>query len=214
MDAALDAEVIEDIKNQVFASRAIKLSDSDPIFCYFIGQQVVLARFTDPILQAMASIPDALEISLSKILFAVEEVERTSETLCAETKSTLKALAKCELESAHQRINESINHCVSNAVTDCLKSANAEVAALALQLKSLSNGSRDPKALWMNLVMACSVAVLICVFSTGLFLMYQATTKNVDAANYWHGQYKQQEAALSALPPALKSQLPPSLKPK
>lgn len=200
------------IKSAILLADGTKISSADPLFHFFIAQQEILDGFTQPVVEAVGAIPELLEKSLEKFVFAIEEAEKTSETLCAETKATLSALAMCELDSAHQRIKESVNSSVTSAVGDALQKVGADIAEMERKAKSLANGFRDPKALLLNLVLSSGLVVLLFVFSIGSFMLYQVGTKNLDSANFWHKQYQEQKTALSALPVSVKKQLPGALK--
>jgi predicted Zn-dependent protease with MMP-like domain len=205
-------EVLEDeIRTEIFLQRGVKINSDDPIFLYFVGHKVVLDKFTQPIVDAMRALPGELEKSISKIVFAVEEAERTSETLLLETKGALSALAKCEVEAAQERLKHNIEDNVAGLLKNALQGVNDEVAQIERQVKTLGKGLRDSKASLLNMILAVAVVGLMGLFSVGMYMLYVSGTENRDAANYWHDQYKGQQDALKTLPSSLKKQLPNKL---
>lgn len=207
----MDEALKDKVKTGVLLEQGQKISDEDPIFTYFIGQKIVLDNFTQPIVDAMRALPGELEKSISKIVFAVEEAERTSETLLLETKGALSALAKFEVEAAQDRLKHNIEDNVAGLLKNALQGVNDEVVQIERQVKTLSKGLRDSKASLLNMILAVAVVGLMGLFSTGMYMLYVSGTKNLDAANYWHDQYKGQQDAIKALPATLKKQLPSKL---
>lgn len=205
-------EVLEDeIRTEIFLKRGVKINSDDPIFLYFVGHKVVLDKFTQPIVDAMRALPGELEKSISKIVFAVEEVERTSETLLLETKGALSTLAKCEVEAAHERLKHNIEDNVTGQLKNALQRVNDDIVQVERQAKTLSKGLRDSKASLLNMILAVAVVGLMALFSTGMYMLYSVSTKNLEAANYWYDKYQGKQEALLSLPPSLKKQLPNKL---
>lgn len=207
----MDEELEDEIRTAIYLERGVKINSDDPIFLYFVGHKVVLDRFTQPIVDAMRALPGELEHSISKIVFAVEEVERTSETLLLETKGALSTLAKCEVEAAQARLKHNIEDNVEHLLKNVLQRVNDEIVLVERQVKTLSKGLRDSKASLLNMILAVAVVGLMGLFATGMYMLYSAGMENLDAANYWHDQYKGQQDALKSLPPALKKQMPSKL---
>lgn len=204
----MDEILKDEIRTGVLLESGMKISVDDSIFTYFIGQKIVLDNFTQPIVSAMQQLPGELEKSLSKIVFAGEEAERTSETLLLETKGALSALAKFETDAAHERLKGSIESNVSELLTTALQRVNSDIAQVERQAKTLANGFRDNKASRLNMVLTIAFVGLMWLFSTGLYLVYSSGSKNLEAANFWHDQFSTQQTALKSLPPAVKKQLP------
>lgn len=207
----MDEALKDKVKTGVLLEQGLKISDADPIFTYFIGQKIVLDNFTQPIVDAMRALPGELEKSISKIVFAVEEAERTSETLVHETKGALSALAKFEVEAAQERLKHKIEDSVAGLLKNALQGVNDEVVQIERQVKTLGKGLRDSKASLLNIVLAVAVVGLMGLFSVATYMLYVSGTENRDAASYWHDQYKGQQDALKALPSSLKKQLPNKL---
>ncbi|MCS4315598.1 putative Zn-dependent protease with MMP-like domain [Pseudomonas sp. BIGb0381] len=207
----MDEVFKDEIRSRLLLEHGVKLSGDDPIFSYFIGQQVVLDRFTLPIVEAMQRLPGELEKSLSKVVFAVEEAERTAETLMHETKGALSALGKFEVEAAQERLKGSVEASVSELLTTALQRANSDITQVERQAKALSNGLRDTKTSRLNMVLAIALIGLMGLFSIGLFLLYSAGSKNQEAANYWFDRYSGQQEALKSLAPGVKKLLPNKL---
>ncbi|WP_434598690.1 hypothetical protein M1D58_27650 (plasmid) [Pseudomonas sp. R4-76] len=207
----MDEALKDKIRSDLLLEHGVKISNDDPIFAYFIGQKLVLDNFTQPIVEAMRALPGELEKSISKIVFAVEESERTSETLLHETKGALSALAKFEVEAAQERLKHNIEDSVAGLLKSALQGVNDEVVQIERQVKTLGKGLRDSKASLLNMILAVAVVALMGLFSVATYMLYVSGTENRDAANYWHGQYQGQQDALKALPSSLKKQLPNKL---
>ncbi|WP_055137718.1 hypothetical protein [Pseudomonas corrugata] len=207
----MDEALQDEIRTDIFLKYGVKINSDDPIFLYFVGHKVVLDKFTQPIVDAMRALPGELERSLSKVVFAVEEAERTSETLMHETKGALSALAKFEVEAAQERLKHNIEGNVVGFLKSALQGVNDEVVQIERQAKAVSKGLRNSKGSLLNMILAVAVVGLMGLFSVGMYMLYSAGTDNLDAANYWHGQYKGQQDALKSLPLSLKKQLPSKL---
>jgi len=205
-------ELFQQIKSDVFLRLGIKLSDQDPIFAMVLANQATMKTFSDPIVNAIQSIPDILEGSLNIIASAVEDAEKTAATLTAETKGVMVALSKIEVEAAHRRITEAVESSVDEALTNSLGRIQIDVQAIEGRVKSLGSSFRDKRASTLNLILAGGLVMIMGVFSAGLYVLYDVGMNNRDNAEFWKSQYGQQQQVINTLPPTVKKLFGPTIK--
>jgi hypothetical protein len=200
--------LLRGIKAEVLLQQGTKLSTDDPLFSLIIANQEILNNFSAPFTLALKELPGNIEQSLSKIVMAVEEAEKTTDYLMAETKGALNATANFELAAVQQLIKENIEGSVGGA----LARAQHEIQALETRIRSLSGSFRDARAVTINIVLSGVVAALLVLFAVGIYVLHGAGMDNRNLAEYWQQQYNKQEKAISSLPLAAQSQFKKALK--
>lgn len=190
-----DDELKEHVKAEVYKRDGIKISSDDPVFAYLTASQVIQDRFAEPILTAIGALPGALAETLERVIAAVEEAERTAESLSSETKGTMAALAKLQVEAAHQGINDRIADSVANGLAVPLEKANAAIALVERKALQATNHSASGKSNVIVMALSISMVVLSVMFSLGLYVLYKQNEESKGAASYWHDLYMQQPGA-------------------
>jgi hypothetical protein len=185
-----DVDIIENLRGEAFRARGIKLSRDDPIFEIIFLSRAMQEQFSAPIVEAIENLPALLEKSLEKIVVAVEEAERTSESLQLETKSTIAALAKLELEAAHKNAKATLEACMEGAVSSALSQVKANVEDLERRTKTIATGSHDRRFVVACTALSVLSLTLTVLFSAGLYALYGAGVENRKAADYWYSQYQ------------------------
>lgn len=201
-----NAQLFQDIKRDVFMQIGVKISDLDPLFAMVIANQTAMRTFAKPVSDAIESLPGELEKSIEIIAAAVEEAENSANTLIAETKSNMFALAKMEIEGVHQRIGAAIEKSVDEALGTSVARLKTDLGALEGKVKSLSSSYRDKRAMTLCLALATGLVVLMCFFGVGTYMLYKAGSENQKAADFWRDEYSQQQRVINTLPPAFKKQ--------
>lgn len=207
----INAELFEKIRLSVYSQQGWKLSIDDPVFTSVIATQLTMESYSAPIIEAIDRIPEILEGSLNVIASAVEEAENTSQALVSETKSLLVALAKVELEAAHRRITDTIDRSVESAVAVALKGVRDEVVSLESTLRFATDNLQPRKAFAANVILSTAIVVILVVFSTAGYVLYDIGVGNRKSADYWRTQYSQQQDVISTLPPTVKKLFGPQL---
>lgn len=179
------------VKSVVFNEQGIKISDDDPLLAYVLTNKIVHEALVEPVVSALEALPGALAETLERVIAAVEEAERSSEQLANETKGTMTALAKLQVESAHQRIADCINDAVLNGLNGPLEKANVSIAAIERKAVAVSASTANRTTSLVVASLAGALMVVTVMFSLGLYMLYTQGKESRSAASYWHGQYLQ-----------------------
>lgn len=206
MTAISETELLEDIKLDIYKQLGIKVSVEDPLFATVLANKKAMDYFSRPIIEAVESIPSLFESSLEKIAVAVEEAEKTSEQLCAETKSNLYAVCKVELDAAHARLKENLASSVDLLLKESLAGVGDEISSLESRVKSVSANSGLKKAFLTNVILSAALVITVSISSVAVYGLYNAGAANLSDARAWRSLYDSQRQIIDTLPPSVQKQ--------
>ncbi|WP_324729643.1 hypothetical protein [Pseudomonas chlororaphis] len=199
-------ELLQTIRTEILLQFGVKVSELDPMFATVLANKIAMKAFTQPIVSAVESIPGLIEASLEVVASAVEEAEKTADTLVAETKANLFAVSKLELEASHQRIKEAIGTIVESTLAESLGRVQSDFTALQRNVKEVSGQFRGKNAARVNIILSGALVLLLGLFSTGMFALYTVGMENLKDAQAWKALYEEQQSVVRDLPPAIKKQ--------
>jgi hypothetical protein len=203
-----------DIRNAVFSELGIRLSEHDPIFSVVLANKLMLGSAGEALHQVVRDIPSAIESSISKIVLAVEDSEKTVGSLRDETKGMLNALSKLEIEQTHKRIKEIAVADISKSVVDSTQLLQSAVVEAEKKIRDVSTGLRDSRLFIANLALSASLAFIILFSGIGLFIMYKSMAESRETSQFWYDKYQSQNEAVETLAPTVKKQVSDILKSK
>lgn len=199
-------DLLSEIRAEILLKFGSKVSDSDPMFATVLANKIALKVFTQPIVEAVESIPAVIEASLEVVAAAVEEAEKTADALVAQTKANLFAISKLEMEASHQRIRDSISDIVESTLADSLGRVQGDLANLQRDVKDASGQFSGRSATKVNFILSGALLMLIGLFSAGSFSLYKTGMENRNDAQAWKAIYEDQQKVINSLPPAVKKQ--------
>jgi hypothetical protein len=204
----------KEIRNAVFSELGIRLSEHDPVFSVVVANKLMLGSAGEALHEVVKGIPQAIESSISKIVLAVEDSEKTVGSLRDETKGMLNALAKLEVEEAHRRVKEIVATDITKSVVDSTQLLQSAIVSAERKILEMSTSLRDSRLFMTSMILSISLACLVLFSGTGIFMMYNSVNDSRDTAQFWYEKYQKQNDALETLSPGVRKQITDALKSK
>jgi len=202
-----DIEFRDKVKNAVYAEHGLRLADNDPVFSVILANKLFLDETGHSLQRALKDLPRAIEQTILKVVLAVEDSEKTVDSLRSEAKGMLTTLAKIELENAHKQIKESITVNTAEAIGASTKSFQDTIAVADKKIKELSAEMNGKQLLITNLMLGVALAFTIIFSGVGGYYLYQLAQDGKRDSMMFYKLSERQQKAIDTLPAALRKQL-------